>query len=143
MTDAMDPRGTSWAAFEAEVLPLLEPLFRLAMWFERDRAEAEDLVQETMKEALQSFHRYKPGTNCRAWLTTILQHLRSNRWRAKSREPVVSDPDERFAKSLAFVPPVPDELTDEDLLAALRRIPSQYQDVILMCDVQELSYKEI
>jgi RNA polymerase sigma-70 factor (ECF subfamily) len=40
------------------------------------------------------------------------------------------------------VPPVPDELTDEELLAALRRIPGQFQEVILLSDVQELTYKE-
>jgi RNA polymerase sigma-70 factor (ECF subfamily) len=134
---------TDWGTFEREALPHAEGLFRLALWLVRDRAEAEDLVQETLSQALTSFHRYKPGTNCRAWLTSILQHVRSNRWRSKSREPVVSDPEERFARSLAFVPPVPDELTDEDLLAAVRRLPEQYQEVILLCDVQELTYKEI
>ena len=75
---AADP---AWAAFEAEALPHLDRLFRLAMWFERNRSEAEDLVQETMMQALQSFHRFRPGTNCRAWLTTILQNVRSNRRR--------------------------------------------------------------
>jgi DNA-directed RNA polymerase specialized sigma24 family protein len=50
------------AAFEAEALPHLDRLFRLAMWFERNRSEAEDLVQETMMQALQSFHRFQPGT---------------------------------------------------------------------------------
>jgi RNA polymerase sigma-70 factor (ECF subfamily) len=137
------PADSDWSVFEREALPHADGLFRLALWLVRDRSEAEDLVQETLSQALTSFHRYKPGTNCRAWLTTILQHVRSNRWRAKSKEPVVSDPEERFAKALAFVPPIPDQLTDEDLLAALRRIPSQYQEVMLLCDVQELTYKEI
>jgi RNA polymerase sigma-70 factor (ECF subfamily) len=132
-----------WGTFEREAMPHADGLFRLAMWLVRDRSEAEDLVQETLTQALASFHRYKPGTNCRAWLTTILQHVRSNRWRARSREPVVSDPEERFARALPFTPPVPDELTDEDLLGGLRRIPVQYQEVILLCDVQELTYKEI
>ena len=102
------------------------------MWFERDRTDAEDLVQETPRQALESFHRYTPGTKCRAWLISILQHLRSNRRRAKSRSPLVSDPDDRLAGTVAFVPPVPDRLTDEDVLAALDRIPSQYQEVILL-----------
>jgi DNA-directed RNA polymerase specialized sigma24 family protein len=62
-----------WGDFEAEALPHLDRLFRLAMWLERNRSEAEDLVQETMMQALQSFHRFPPGTNCRAWLATILQ----------------------------------------------------------------------
>src|ERR1700751_1830109 len=63
------PEQAAWQTFEAEAMPHADRLFRLAMWLERDRTEAEDLVQETLIQALQSFHRYKPGTNCRAWLT--------------------------------------------------------------------------
>jgi RNA polymerase sigma-70 factor, ECF subfamily len=133
----------AWAAFEVEALPHLDRLFRLAMWFERNRAEAEDLVQETMMHALQSFHRFQPGTNCRAWLTTILQNVRSNRRRARGRSPLVDDPDDRIGQATPFVPPVPQELTDEDLLGALGRIPTPYQEVIVLCDVEELTYKEI
>jgi RNA polymerase sigma-70 factor, ECF subfamily len=133
----------AWAAFEAEALPHLDRLFRLAMWFERNRSEAEDLVQETMIQALQSFHRFKPGTNCRAWLTTILQHVRSNRRRARGRSPLVDDPDDRIGQATPFVPAVPQELTDEELLDALGRIPALFQEVIVLCDVEELTYKEI
>jgi RNA polymerase sigma-70 factor (ECF subfamily) len=134
----------TWETFEAEAMPHVERLFRLAMWLERNRAEAEDLVQETLTRALQSFHRYTPGTNCRAWLTTILQHVRSSRRRAQGRSPIADGGfEERVANTVAFAPPVPDTLTDEDLLAALESIPSQYQEVILLCDLQEMSYKEI
>ena len=143
-TDAGDSAADqSWAAFEAEALPHVDRLFRLAMWFERNRSEAEDLVQETMMQALQSFHRFQPGTNCRAWLTTILQHVRSNRRRARSRSPLVDDPEDRIGMATPFVPPVPQQLTDEDLLGALRRIPASFQEVIVLCDVEELTYKEI
>ena len=131
-----------WAAFEAEALPHVDRLFRLAMWFERNRAEAEDLVQETMVQALQSFHRFQAGTNCRAWLTTILQHVRSNRRRARGRSPLVDDPDDRIGQT-PFVPPVAQELTDEELLSALGRLPERFQEVIMLCDVEELTYKEI
>src|SRR3954466_1452005 len=72
-TTAADP---AWAAFEAEALPHLDRLFRLAMWLKRNRPEAEGLGQETMIQAPQSVHRLRPGTNCRAWLTTILQNVR-------------------------------------------------------------------
>ena len=132
----------TWEAFEAEALPHAERLFRLAMWFERDRHEAEDLVQETMVRALQSFHRFQSGTNCRAWLIAILQHLRSNRRRARNRSLFVPDVDDRIAAT-PFVPPIPQMLTDEDVLGALTRIPQRFQDVIVLCDVEELSYKEI
>jgi RNA polymerase sigma-70 factor (ECF subfamily) len=132
----------AWAAFEQEVLPHAPRLFRLAMWFERNRADAEDVVQDTMIQALRSFHRFQPGTNCRAWLITILQRIVSNRRRAKGRSPLVSDPDDRIANTVPFVPPVPQALTDETVLVTLRRLPSAYQEVIILCDVEDLSYKE-
>ena len=132
----------AWAAFEGEVLPHVDRLFRLAMWLERNRADAEDVVQETMIQALRSFHRFQPGTNCRAWLITILQRIVSNRRRAKGRSIVVDDPDDRIANAVPFVPPVPQELTDEVVLDSLRRLPAPFQEVILLCDVEDLSYKE-
>jgi RNA polymerase sigma-70 factor, ECF subfamily len=132
----------AWAAFEGEVLPHADRLFRLAMWFVRNRADAEDIVQDTMIQALKSFHRFQPGTNCRAWLTTILQRVVSNRRRAAGRSIVVDDPDDRIAQTVPFVPPVPQVLTDELVLGTLRRLPTAFQDVILLCDVEELSYKE-
>ena len=138
------PDQSTWQTFETEAMPHVERLFRLAMWLEHNRAEAEDLVQETLAQALQSFHRYAPGTNCRAWLTTILQHVRANRRRAQGRSPIAEgDVEHRFANAIPFVPPVPEVLTDEDLLAALDALPPQYQEVILLCDVQEMTYKEI
>jgi RNA polymerase sigma-70 factor (ECF subfamily) len=139
MQNDSEARQAAWAGFEAEAMPHIGSLFRAAMWFERDRDEAEDLVQETLRQALESFHRYTPGTNCRAWLMSILQHIRSNRRRAKGRSPVMStDVEERLASTVAFVPPVPEHLTDDELLGALRRIPPQYQDVIVLSDVEEL-----
>jgi len=113
------------------------------MWFVRNRTEAEDLVQETIVQALQSFHRFQPGTNCRAWLTTILQHVRSSRQRSRMRSPLVEDPDDRIGQAAPFVPPIPQGLTDEEILAALARIPPHFQEVILLCDVEEFTYKEI
>ena len=131
----------AWAAFEAEALPHADRLFRLAMWLERNRAEAEDLVQETLMQALQSFDRYTPGTNCRAWLVTILHHVRGNRRRASGRPPLCRT--STIGSTTAFVPPIPEKLTDDDLLAALRTIPDLYQQVIVLCDVEEMTYKEI
>lgn len=134
--------GRTWASFESEALPHIDRLYRLAMWLERNRADAEDAVQETMTQALQSFHRFQPGTNCRAWLTTILQHVVSNRRRARNRSLLVGDPDDRLARTVPFVPPIADQLTDEDLLAALRRLPAAFQEVVVLCDIEELTYKE-
>jgi RNA polymerase sigma-70 factor, ECF subfamily len=98
------------------------------------------LVQETLVEALKSFHRFKP---CHAWLLSILRHIRSNRLRAGSRLSLVRELDDRIAETIPFVPPVPQQVADEDMLAALRRIPEQYQEVIILCDVEEMTYKEV
>src|SRR3954465_3641027 len=124
-------------------MPHVDRLFRYAMWLVRNRAEAEDLVQETMVQALQSFHRFTPGTNCRAWLLTILQHVRSNRRRKEGRLIIDSELEERAANVVPFVPPIPDRLTDENMLLAMREIPAHHQEVILLCDVEEMTYKEI
>ena len=132
-----------WLVFETEAIPHADRLFRHAMWLERNRAEAEDLVQETMVQALQSFHRFTSGTNCRAWLVTILQHVRSNRLRKQGRVIVDSALEERAANVVPFVPPIPDRLTDEDMLLAMGEIPAHHQEVILLCDVEEMTYKEI
>lgn len=124
-------------------MPHVERLFRHAMWIERNRAEAEDLVQETLVQALESFHRYTPGTNCRAWLLSILHHVRANRARKLGRIATEPDVEARIANTVPFVPPVPERLTDEDMLQALELIPAHYQQVILLCDVEEMTYKEI
>ncbi len=141
--DADTGSDRNWRTFEAEAIPHVDRLFRHAMWLERNRAEAEDLVQETLVQALQAFHRFTPGTNCRAWLVSILQHVRANRRRKRGRIGVDSRVDEQAANVVAFVPPVPDSLTDEDMLLALRQIPQHHQEVILLCDVEDMTYKEI
>ena len=56
---------------------------------------------------------------------------------------MVEDVHDRIAETVAFVPAVPTHLTDEDMLAALERVPERYQEIILLSDVEELSYREI
>jgi len=124
-------------------MPYLPDLFRLAMWLVRERAEAEDLVQETFTQALQSFHRYEKGTNCRAWLVTIMYHTNSKRRRAGSRLQLVYDSEERIAETVAYEAPTPQEITEEEVLRALRRLPPQYQGVVVLADVEDMAYQEI
>jgi RNA polymerase sigma-70 factor, ECF subfamily len=133
---------TAPAGFEATILPHLDSVFRFAMWLLRDRTEAEDIVQETLTQALQSFHRFQPGTNARAWLLTILRHIRSNRLRARQRKPEVVEAEDRL-DALPAVEVTPQQVTDEEVLAALKALPQGFQEVIVLADVEELSYKEI
>jgi len=132
-----------WASFEAEAMPHAASLFRIAFWLTRERAEAEDLVQETLMEALGSFHRFLPGTNCHAWLVSILYHRNSKRRRAANRLTLVSDSEERIAETIVFEAPTPQSVTDEEVLAALKRLPRTFQEVVILADIEDMSYKEI
>jgi len=136
-------REDQWAAFEGEAMPYLDDLFRIAMWLARNRNEAEDLVQETFTQALASFHRFERGTNCRAWLVSIMYHMNSKRLRAGSKLRLVSDSEERIAATVASTPPTPQGITDEDILVALGALPSQFQEVVILSDVEDMAYKEI
>lgn len=136
-------REERWAEFEREAMPHMANLFRIAMWLVRDRTEAEDLVQETYAQALEPFHRYRAGTNIRAWLITIMYRARSKRARAAGRRRLADDSEERIAETVLFEPPVAQSLTDEEVLHALERIPQQFREAVVLSDVEELSYKEV
>lgn len=136
-------REQQWNDFEAEAMPHMADLFRIAMWLMRDHAEAEDLVQETFTQALESFHRYEQGTNIRAWLMTIMYRAKSKRQRKAGRLRLMDDAEGRMAETIAFEPPIAQGLTDDEVLAALEKLPPQFREVIVLSDVEELSYKEI
>lgn len=131
--------------FEAEALPHIDVLFRTAVRLTADRTEAEDLVQETYTQAWLSIGAYRPGTNCRAWLFKILmnklEHQRRRRY-ALLKRTADADP-ELLAETVAYVPPVEQELRDEEVLAALGRVPLRFREVVLLADVEEFSYREI
>lgn len=136
-------REAHWTTFEAEAMPYAKDLYRVALWLTRDQSEAEDLLQETLTEALTSFHRFAIGTNCKAWLVTIMYHMQSKRRRTRSRLQLVGDAEERIAETIAFDPPAPQNVTDEDVLNALNLLPRAFQEVVVLADIEELSYKEI
>ena len=131
--------------FEAAALPHFSDLYRTALHISADRGKAEDLVQETYLQAWKSFHRFEPGTNCRAWLFTILFHVIQHDRRKwyRFRFDSISNEQTGVGDRLAYEPPVPERLTDEDVLAALEKIPQQYREVVLLADVEEFSYREI
>ncbi len=135
-------REKEWAAFEAEALPCMPDVFRVAKWLAGDITIAEDLTQETFTQALKSFHRYAPNTNCRAWLVTILYRINGKRRMKLGQLKLVEDTEEQIAETVAFEPSIPQTLTDEDIIRALKSIPQKYCDVVLLTDVEEFSYKE-
>ncbi len=133
----------SWQDFENEAMPFSADLFRVAMFLKRNRDTAEDLVQETMMQALKSFHRYEKGTNCKAWMTTIMYHTHYKQLRKQTNLQLVADTEEKIAETVQFEAPIPQHLTDEDVLQALKKVPETFREVVLLCDVEGFAYKEI
>jgi RNA polymerase sigma-70 factor (ECF subfamily) len=142
----MQANETDWIpveGFEAEAMPHMDDLFRAASSMLRSRTEAEDVVQETYLQAWKSFHRFTPGTNCRAWLFKILFHVIQHQRRKWFKFRFINDGEELLEHTLTYEPPVSQDLRDEDVLAAFRKIPEAYREVVLLSDVYEFSYKEI
>ena len=135
---------TGIEGFEAAAMPHLGDLYRSAKFLTRDSSEADDLVQDVYLEAWKSFHRFRPGTNCRAWLFKILfhrlHHLRRRLWRASWLRSFESGLD---LDSIVAEPPVPSEIQDDDILLALAKLPFHFREAVLLADVQEFSYQEV
>jgi RNA polymerase sigma-70 factor (ECF subfamily) len=129
--------------FESEALPHLDDLYRTAARTTGSRSEAEDLVQETFLQAWKSFHRFEPGTNCRAWLFKILFHVIHHHRRKWYVSRATFSGDDLLEDTVIYRPPIPEEIRDEDVLRALERIPPKYKEVVLLADVEDFAYKEI
>lgn len=129
--------------FEDEAMPFTQDLFRVAMFLKRNRDAADDLLQETMMQAFKSFHRYKMGTNCKAWLTTIMYNTHYKQLKKQTRLRLVEDKDELIAKTVPFEASVPQRITDEDVIAALGKVPQHFKEVVVLSDVEGFAYKEI
>ena len=127
--------------FEAVALSYADQLFRVALRLLRDEGRAEDLVQETYLQAWRSFHRFETGTNLRAWLYKILFNLYYSQQRQERLRLVPVE--ETIAETIAYDPPTPQHVTEEEVLGALERVPREFQLPVLLADVEELSYREI
>ena len=134
--------------FEALAMPLFASLYNLAHWLTQDRTEAEDLVQETYLKALKGFGTFQPGTNFRAWIYRILRNTFLTSRTGLARHVDVPLEDEEGEIEL----PSPSDSPEATLLAqadqqmiasALQRLPVQAREIILLCDVEEMSYREI
>ena len=143
--------GSSRADFEAEALPHLDKLFGAAFYLCGDRDRAADLVQECCLRAFRFFHQFQKGTNCRAWLMTILHNTFRNQYRAGLRERGqldIHEPAADHEASLAAGPPSDPEtllssgMMDEEVATALAALPEEFRSAVVLVDLQELSYEE-
>jgi RNA polymerase sigma-70 factor (ECF subfamily) len=133
--------------FDNLALPLLDQLYNFAHWLTQDRTEAEDLVQETYAKALRGFDLFRPGTNFRAWMYKILRNTFLTS-RTGMRAAMDQFDEEKADTILPPVTTTPETLlvdkTNRELLQqALGELPVTFREVVLLADVEEMSYLEI
>jgi len=144
--------------FSQEALPHLPALRHFASSLCRDSQRCDDLVQDTMLKAWRSFHTYKLGTNCRAWLFQICKHSFINDYRRSKYEPVAVDlsreprgsgkEEGEEARTLSPVvenaePFDPGAQFGDEVSGALNALPEDYQTALILNDLEGYSYEEI
>ena len=141
--------------FESTALPFLDELYAMALRYTKKEKDAEDLVQETFIKAYTNWDRFETGTNCRAWLFTILRNTFINKYRRKKKEREILNADdlrpieqnffsrdntefydspEKDALQKSFTPAV---------LNALESLSEDFRNVVVLADLNDFSYKEI
>lgn len=136
--------------FQRHAMPHLDALYSAALHLTRNRDDAQDLLQETVLRAFRFFDQFTPGTNCRAWLLTILYNTFHNGYRRAARERAGSSAVQREAQLHAapdWPPGDPEaivlaQLIDHEVERALASLPEEFRATLMLVDLQELSYQE-
>ena len=145
------------AAFEAQMLPHIDALYRTALGMTRNPGDAEDLVQDAFLRAYQFYDQFQGGTNARAWLFKILTNLFINTYRKKQREPerVSYEEMEDFylynrladAHSAGRAGSPEEEILQKVQIEAIReaveRLPEEFRETVVLADLNDFSYQEI
>jgi RNA polymerase sigma-70 factor (ECF subfamily) len=138
------------ATFEDLAMPLFDQLYNFARWLTQDTVEAEDLVQETYAKALRGFSSFQVGTNFRAWMYRILRNsFLSSRTGLKTMVSLDMDTDETLLPADRTTPESSliqqsEQQSDREMVQqGLADLPLPFREVLLLCDVEELSYREI
>jgi RNA polymerase sigma-70 factor, ECF subfamily len=134
-------------SFDELAMPLFAKLYNFAQWLTQDRAEAEDLVQETYLKALKGFSSYQQGTNFRAWMYKILRNtFLTSRTGLKATAVSLDDEDDPVPEPAVTETPESVLLAHVDRQAienALEQLPVKFREIILLSDVEDMSYQEI
>lgn len=137
--------------FENEALDHLEDLREQALSLTGgNEARAQDLVQETLLKAYQSWDSYETGTNCRGWLMTILRNKFISEFRKRKRRPsrmAFEDlPDRSFLEDRDAEDPAAsfyDGLIADDVVEALEELPDHFRVAVILSDLKDWQYREI
>ena len=138
-------KGTT-SSYEEALLPHLDAAYNLARWLTRDDRDAEDVVQEAYLRAFKHFDAFKGG-DARPWLLAIVRNTYYT-WIQRNRLPEVSTPfDEETDTHISDVPDpeklLLQEIDRQILRRALRKLPAEFREVIVLREFEELSYKQI
>lgn len=140
--------------FERSALPHLDALYTSALRLVHNSDDAKDLLQETVLRAYRSFHQFSPGTNCRAWLLTILYNIFRTAYRRGGREQVANSTEE-FDQAIEELSSAAGNRRDnpEEVVASrtvarliergLATLPNEFREALLLVDLQELNYQEV
>lgn len=138
--------------FEQVALPHLDAVYTAALRLTHNSDDAKDLLQDTILRAYRFFDQFKLGTNCRAWLLAILYNNFRNNYRRQTREQLATTTDQfdHQAETHSLVGELrnPEELiatrmAARQFQAVLDSLPSEFREVLVLVDVQELNYQEI
>ncbi len=155
----MSPEGTpedgsKRELFEATAIPFMRALHNTALRLTHDPQDAADLVQETFLRAYRTFASFTPGSNCKAWLFTILYSIFINQYHQAKRRPGMESVEELEERFHHFVQAPGDPASDittveawgwrwsPEVERALRQLPEDFRVPLLLVDVEGLSYEE-
>jgi RNA polymerase sigma factor (sigma-70 family) len=140
--------------FEESILPHLDAAYNFARWLARNDHDAEDIVQEACYRALKYFSAYR-GENSRAWLITIVRNagydwLRQNRHNEQISvsdvDPLqdAAEPMDQLATETSNPETLLLQHADQELLKnGLEALPAEFREVMILREIEEMSYKEI
>ncbi len=139
--------------FTREALPHMDVLYNFALRMTNNSADADDLVQETYLKAYRFWDKYEKGTNIRAWMFRIMKNSYINRYRRESKEPETVDYDDvkNFYNTIRgdsgdandLQETIFGNLLDDDVASAIAELPEEFRTVLILCDIEGLTYDEI
>ncbi len=139
--------------FDREVSPHTDAIYKYALKLSGNEEDADDLFQDTMLKAFRYFHNFEQGTNCKAWLFSIMRNTFINEYRRQMKEPLKVDYDDvqNFYDNIketevafqhivedSFSTVMSDEITD-----ALSELPPDSQTILILSDIEGYNYDEV
>lgn len=140
------PPADKRSAFETVAVPHMTVVYNRSLNLARRQDVAADLTQETFLRAYRTFDNFAPGTNAKAWLLTILYSVFVSRYRQEQRQPNVvalEEADHHASPAGEQAVTMDSRMwASDEVHAALEKLPETFRTVLLMVDVDELTYEE-